>query len=103
MNEISETKRNLIISFLEMQVPLYIMELKNQGITPGTSEFNRQLQECADVIAHEGDTILYKTDKTAKNVSKLSKGIALMVLNCGEVTFLGIKFTDPFKNSSINL
>lgn len=73
-----DIKRSLLIAHLECTVPFWLVNLKERGLVPGTPRFQKELDECKQAVSYEGDTILYKTKETAKNVSLLSKGIAMV-------------------------
>lgn len=88
----NSTKRDELIAFLEFHVPLQLYELKLRELKPGTSRFNKELRECGQVVSEKGDTILFHTKETAKNVVKLSKAIAMLLLINKEVTVFGTTF-----------
>lgn len=94
MDSFIDIKRSFLIAHLECTVPFWLVNLKERGLEPGTPRFKKELDECKQAVSYEGDTILYRTKETAKNVSLLSKGIAMMIMACGEVEVFGIVFKD---------
>jgi hypothetical protein len=89
-----EIKRDLLVAHLECTIPFWLINLRERGLEPGSLRFQKELDECKQAVSCEGDTILYKTDNTAKNVNLLSKGIAMLIMACGEVEAFGRVFKE---------
>jgi hypothetical protein len=86
-----ETKRALLESALSAAVPLWIEQLK---VLP-YEEVMRIARECADIVAHKGDVILYRSPKkgeTAAAFNALAKGVACLSFSSGGARVFGLKF-----------
>ncbi len=76
---------------LELAVPQWI-----EALRPLT--FNQRAalaHECAEIVAHKGDVILYKSEKrgeTAAAFNALAKGIAVLAYQPGGVRVFGRSF-----------
>lgn len=95
LSQSEQSKLSLLRVFLEMHVPLQMVELQKRGVQPHSPEFRRELDALSEAIASQGDAILYKSKNTSEAVSKLSKAIAMMLFsNQSEIiSFIGLKFS----------
>ena len=73
---------------LQVAVPLCVPELRRLPF----SEVMRIAEECANVVAHKGDVILYKSKKpgeTSKAFAALARGVACLSFMPGGVHAFG--------------
>jgi len=83
----------LLCATLEATVPFRILELRARG-GPTDREWE-EIRAFADVLACEGDAVLYKGHKkgdTARMVSRLIRTLAVMAFVPGGVTAWGLHF-----------
>jgi hypothetical protein len=52
----------------------------------------KRLQECVDIIAAHGDSILYKTPNTREAINALVDALAILTLEQGEVRAFRLRF-----------
>jgi hypothetical protein len=84
----SENTRELMLSTLQIAVPMWIEELRH--IEP--EQRLARASGLADIIASQGDIILYRGGKkgeTAKAFNAMAEGLAIGAYQPGGVTFLG--------------
>ena len=84
---------DLLITTLEVAVPLWINKIKVSGTLHLRLAHRRK--ELSNIIASKGDIILYKSKKsgeTAKAFNALAEALAIMSFIPGGVTFKGKKW-----------
>ena len=108
------SNHDVLRAFLEFHVPLQLLQLRERGLEPFSPRFNKELQDCCDIISERGDTILYSVPSkppnrdpqaeengvskyqhigTRDSVVKLSKAVAMLLLAQGEIEVFGVRFT----------
>ena len=89
----TETRSMVMKLHLEASVPLLIQDIAKSGGL--TNERIEKAKEYAWDIAGGGDILMYKSNKkgeSAKMMSKLVEGLAIMAFFPGGVTFLDLHF-----------
>lgn len=82
---------------LQYSVPLYIAEIKQAGRIPYSAQKN--LEEVAELIASEGDNLLFgegKKGRAGELFNKLAWAIACLAFNPGGVHVCGLHFEARF-------
>jgi len=82
-------------AMLEVAVPLWAVELKNQ---PWDYILSRA-RECSQVIAEKGDIILFKSKKKGESAdafNRLAEGVACLSFIPGGVTVFGTHYENEY-------
>jgi hypothetical protein len=87
---------------LGVAVPEWIEKLRHA--TP--EDIRERAEACVDVIASQGDVILYESKKTGESAAafnKLAEGLACVALCQGSVEFWGLEFVVPGEDEALLL
>jgi len=83
-----ESTRALLLSSLQVAVPLHIIEVS--GMSP--SRLSGEIDRCLSIITQHGDAILYgnnKKDIAAEAFNSLARALAILAMSPGGVDFMG--------------
>lgn len=96
MEQADVLKLTLLQSTLSVAVPLRIEEMRKRP----WSYIEERARVCGQVIASEGDNILYRSKKqgqTAEAFNRLAEGIACLAFTPGGVRVFGMHFVAKVK------
>lgn len=84
----SDSAKDVLVITLQAAVPLHIDKVRRLS----AAERSRLARSAADTVAAHGDNILFKSKKagdTAHAFNELARGLAVLALQPGGVTFAG--------------
>lgn len=89
----TDVKRELLKATLELAVPQWQKEIRKHP-----DYYFAQKDKLTTAIASEGDTILFRTENTARNFNKLALAVALMSFSPSGITVFGTTFKATLDN-----
>ncbi len=94
-SEQSSINRDLLILHVSSIVPFMIYDIMQEG---GITEYHlEEVRGYVDIIASEGDAILYrdkKKGKTARAMNALCRSLAIGAFFPGGIKFMGMRFEE---------
>ena len=89
MTETEDRTKFLLLTTLSLAVPMWVEKLR--GLP--SDDLSSMAANAAKIIAEKGDRLFYKVKgETADTFNELAKGIAILSMAPGGVTFMGWKF-----------